>query len=177
SSHRGRRSGRARHRGAARGTAGGRPYSRRASCAHDPRRVGRDNRREFPPNECGVARPPPGMGRSGREGAADRPSHPCLVLYLTYLFVGVFAAQILVGALEDGLFSGVINPVATKAAAHIPFAIVRDFLVGEYGLITMGLTYAIAIVLPVVTTFFLMFGLLEDSGYIPRLAIFSDRLF
>ena len=41
----------------------------------------------------------------------------------------------------------------------------------------MGLTYAIAIVLPVVTTFFLMFGFLEDSGYIPRLAIFSDRLF
>ena len=53
----------------------------------------------------------------------------------------------------------------------------RDFFVGEYGLITMGLTYAMAIVLPVVTTFFLMFGFLEDSGYIPRLAIFSDRLF
>jgi ferrous iron transport protein B len=49
--------------------------------------------------------------------------------------------------------------------------------VGEYGLITMGVTYAIAIVLPVVATFFLLFGFLEDSGYIPRLAIFSDRLF
>jgi len=43
--------------------------------------------------------------------------------------------------------------------------------------VTMGLTYAVAIVLPVVTTFFLLFGFLEDSGYIPRLAIFSDRLF
>ena len=41
----------------------------------------------------------------------------------------------------------------------------------------MGLTYAIAIVLPVVATFFLMFGFLEDSGYIPRLAIFCDRIF
>jgi ferrous iron transport protein B len=49
--------------------------------------------------------------------------------------------------------------------------------VGEYGLVTMGLTYAIAIVLPVVATFFLVFGFLEDSGYIPRLAIFSDRIF
>jgi ferrous iron transport protein B len=56
-------------------------------------------------------------------------------------------------------------------------AFARELLVGEYGLITMGLTYAIAIVLPVVTTFFLVFGFLEDSGYIPRLAIFSDRLF
>jgi ferrous iron transport protein B len=41
----------------------------------------------------------------------------------------------------------------------------------------MGLTYAIAIVLPVVATFFLVFGFLEDSGYIPRLAIFCDRMF
>jgi ferrous iron transport protein B len=29
----------------------------------------------------------------------------------------------------------------------------------------------------VVATFFLVFGFLEDSGYIPRLAIFSDRIF
>ena len=100
-----------------------------------------------------------------------------LVLYATYLFVGVFGAQVLVGVLEHQLFGGLINPAATAAASYIPLAVVRDFLVGKYGLITMGLTYAIAIVLPVVTTFFLMFGFLEDSGYIPRLAIFSDRLF
>ena len=31
--------------------------------------------------------------------------------------------------------------------------------------------------LAVVTTFFLLFGFLEDSGYIPRLAVFSDRIF
>jgi ferrous iron transport protein B len=99
------------------------------------------------------------------------------VLYATYLFVGVFGAQTLVELLEDGLFGAYLNPWATAAAAHIPLPFVRDFLVGEYGLITMGLTYAIAIVLPVVATFFLVFGFLEDSGYIPRLAIFSDRIF
>ena len=100
-----------------------------------------------------------------------------IVLYLTYLFVGVFGAQTLVGALEQGLFATWITPGATAAASLVPWAFARDFLVGDYGLVTMGLTYAIAIVLPVVTTFFLMFGFLEDSGYIPRLAIFSDRLF
>jgi ferrous iron transport protein B len=99
------------------------------------------------------------------------------VLYLTYLFVGVVGAQTLVGLLEDGLFGRYVNPAATQLAAWLPIAFVRDFLVGEYGLVTVGLTYAIAIVLPVVTTFFLVFGFLEDSGYIPRLAIFSDRLF
>ena len=100
-----------------------------------------------------------------------------LVLYATYLFVGVFGAQTLVGILEERVFNGFINPFATTAAGFIPVPLIRDFLVGNYGLITMGLTYAMAIVLPVVTTFFLMFGFLEDSGYIPRLAIFSDRLF
>ncbi len=100
-----------------------------------------------------------------------------LVLYITYLFVGVFGAQTLVGILEQRVFSRWITPAAITAASFIPVSLVRDFLVGDYGLITMGLTYAIAIVLPVVTTFFLMFGFLEDSGYIPRLAIFSDRLF
>ncbi len=98
------------------------------------------------------------------------------VLYATYLFVGVFGAQTLVGLLEGSLFGKVINPAVVSTAGQLPpFA--RDFLAGDYGLITMGITYAIAIVLPVVTTFFLIFGFLEDSGYIPRLAIFSDRLF
>jgi len=100
-----------------------------------------------------------------------------IVLYVTYLVVGVFGAQTLVNLLEKGLFGTYLNPWATAAAAHIPWPPAREFLVGQYGLITMGMTYAIAIVLPVVTTFFLVFGFLEDSGYIPRLAIFSDRLF
>jgi ferrous iron transport protein B len=101
-----------------------------------------------------------------------------IVLYALYLFVGVFGAQTLVGLLEHGLFQRYLNPAAIALATRfIPVPLVRDFLVGEYGLITMGVTYAIAIVLPVVATFFLMFGWLEDSGYIPRLAIFSDRIF
>lgn len=116
------------------------------------------------------------LGRAVREPLTGLPIL-ALVLYLTYLFVGVFGAQTLVGLLEDGLFGAFINPAAVGIAEAIPFTLAREFLVGEYGLVTMGLAYAIAIVLPVVTTFFLVFGFLEDSGYIPRLAIFSDRLF
>ena len=100
-----------------------------------------------------------------------------LVLYTLYLFVGVFGAQTLVGFFEEVVFGQFVNPAAAWLLAVVPFAVVREFFVGEYGLITMGLTYAIAIVLPVVTTFFLLFGFLEDSGYIPRLAVFSDRIF
>lgn len=101
-----------------------------------------------------------------------------LVLYAMYLFVGVFGAQTLVGLLEGQVFGRGINPAVTWAVERVlPFAFARDLLVGPYGLVTMGLTYAIAIVLPVVSTFFLLFGFLEDSGYIPRLAVFSDRIF
>jgi ferrous iron transport protein B len=101
-----------------------------------------------------------------------------VVLYALYLFVGVFGAQTLVKLLEDGVFGKGINPAAIwMADRFIPLPLLRDFLVGQYGLVTMGVTYSIAIVLPVVATFFLMFGFLEDSGYIPRLAIFCDRIF
>jgi ferrous iron transport protein B len=53
---------------------------------------------------------------------------------------------------------------------------IHDFLVGEYGAITMAISYALAIVLPIVTTFFLVFSVLEDSGYIPRLAVMLNRV-
>ena len=117
------------------------------------------------------------LGRLVREPLTGLPIL-ALVLYGMYLAVGVFGAQTLVELIEAGLFEQVINPGATAIVNRaVPWAIARDFLIGEYGLITMGLTYAIAIVLPVVATFFFVFGFLEDSGYIPRLAIFSDRIF
>lgn len=118
-----------------------------------------------------------GLGRATRQPLTGIPILAA-VLYAMYLFVGVFGAQTLVRLLEEELFGRGINPAAIWVTKHfIPSPLIRKFLVGEYGLISMGLTYAIGIVLPVVATFFLMFGFLEDSGYIPRLAIFSDRIF
>jgi len=98
------------------------------------------------------------------------------VLYLMYLFVGVLGAQTAVNFLENTVFGRHINPWAIGLADRaLPWAWLRDLLVGEYGLITMAFTYAIALILPIVTTFFLAFGLLEDSGYLPRLAILMNR--
>lgn len=53
----------------------------------------------------------------------------------------------------------------------------HDFIVGEFGVVTMALSYALAIVLPIVLSFFLVFGILEDSGYLPRMSILVNRLF
>ena len=127
------------------------------------------------------------------------------VLAFAYWFVGVFGAGVLVNFVENGIFNRFLNPwtislvdlvfrfphvhavgdggqltavytVATGVSAPIARTL-HDFLVGEYGIVTMALTYSIAIVLPVVTTFFLFFGVLEDSGYLPRLTVTVDRAF
>lgn len=100
------------------------------------------------------------------------------VLLAVYAFVGVFGATTLVGLLEEGLFEGVLNPLFTEfIAARVPFPWLADLLVGPYGLWTMGMTYALALILPIVTTFFMAFGILEDSGYLPRLSVIANRLF
>jgi ferrous iron transport protein B len=101
-----------------------------------------------------------------------------VVLYVAYLFVGVFGAKTLVDLLENGLFGRILSPAATRFAnAVIPWALVRDFFVGQYGLVTMALAYSLALVLPIVGTFFIAFGMLEDSGYLPRLAVMLNRAF
>ena len=100
------------------------------------------------------------------------------VLYAAWLFVGKLGAGTLVDFVETSIFEAFINPGATKLVSLIvPYAFARDLLVGPYGVITMALTYAIAIVLPVVITFFTLFGILEDSGYLPRLAVMLHRTF
>lgn len=100
------------------------------------------------------------------------------VLYVVYLFVGDFGAGTLVGLLEEDFFGGVLNPAFTDfVQRHITVPWLADLLVGEYGLWTMGMTYALALILPIVTTFFLAFGVLEDSGYFSRLSVIANRSF
>jgi len=98
--------------------------------------------------------------------------------YGLYQFVGVFGAGTLVDFLEGTLFEKYFNPWVTGLVKGIvPWEVIQELFVGEYGIITLGLRYAVGIILPIVATFFLFFSLLEDSGYFPRLALLVDRLF
>ena len=100
------------------------------------------------------------------------------VLFAVYEFVGVFGATTLVGLMEEGLFEGILNPAFTQfMEANVSLGWLRELLVGQYGLWTMGMTYALALILPIVSTFFIAFGVLEDSGYLPRLTVIANRLF
>lgn len=101
-----------------------------------------------------------------------------LLYFGFYQFVGIFAAGTLVELLEDKIFGEYILPPVEKFFNWlIPWIWLRDLFVGEYGIFTLGMRYAIALLLPIVTAFFLVFSLVEDSGYFPRLALLVDRLF
>ena len=105
------------------------------------------------------------------------------VLEAVYLFVGKFGAGTAVDFIETDIFGRYISPGAIWLAgkifseSHPVTRFFHDALVGPYGLITMGLSYGLAIVLPIVTTFFIAFSLMEDSGYLPRLAVMVNRCF
>jgi len=84
----------------------------------------------------------------------------------------------MVDFMESVVFGKFINPYAVAFFDSVmPVDILRELFIGRYGVVTMALTYAIAIVLPITATFFLAFGVLEDSGYLPRLAIMVNKLF
>jgi ferrous iron transport protein B len=100
-----------------------------------------------------------------------------LVLVGLYLFVGKFGAGVLVDFMESTVFDEWLIPFISPLINLLPIPFVVDLLIGDYGLITMALSYGIAIVMPIVLTFFIAFGILEDSGYLPRLAVMLDRPF
>ena len=101
------------------------------------------------------------------------------VLYFgLYLIVGVLGAGILVDFLENTIFGQYINPAVTGIVMqYIPWVPIQNLFVGEYGIVTLGLTYGFGIILPIVSLFFIVFSILEDSGYLPRLALLVDNGF
>ena len=102
-----------------------------------------------------------------------------LVTYFgLYQFVGVFGAGTIVDFLEATVFEEYITPYITSlATTFIPWETIQDLFVGDYGVFTLGLRYAIAIILPIVGTFFFAFAIVEDTGYLPRMALLIDRGF
>jgi ferrous iron transport protein B len=100
------------------------------------------------------------------------------VLLLAYYWIGVFGATIVVDSLATYVFDGFLTPLFSKLIDPIPSAFVRDAIMdADFGLLPTGLFLALGIVLPVLFCFYLMQSVLEDSGYLPRLAVLFDRLF
>jgi len=95
-----------------------------------------------------------------------------------YKFVGEFGAGTMVDFIEFNIFEKIINP-RVESFFHALFGNTSlfDLFAGEYGVITLGVRYAFAIIFPIVTTFFITFSIIEDTGYLPRLAMLVDAVF
>jgi len=101
-----------------------------------------------------------------------------LLLALVYYGIGVVVADVVVSYLEKLMTNAVIPLCATLVAqAFPPGTVLYRLLVGQYGIISAGLIYLVALLLPLIVAFYLLLAALEDSGYLPRLATMLDRFF
>ena len=96
---------------------------------------------------------------------------------LMYYLIGVFVAQDVVEITEKLIMRGYYEPLVRNIiGAVIPeYSILGAFLIGEFGILTMTVTYVFGLLLPLVLGFYFIMSIMEDSGYLPRLATLVDR--
>ncbi len=100
-----------------------------------------------------------------------------IMLYFMYQFIGVFVAQAIVDFTEGvlmgeyylnfilGIFKGILSPESK----------IGTILIGEFGMLTMVPVYIIGLLLPLVVGFHFLLSIMEDTGYLPRVATLTDR--
>lgn len=75
------------------------------------------------------------------------------------------------------LFNNYVAPAITSAVSSVVSeGILRNVLVGEYGMLIKGIEWPIALILPYVALFYIVLSFLEDSGYLPRLGVLLDNV-
>ena len=101
-----------------------------------------------------------------------------LTLYAMYQFIGLFIAGTVVGITEQKIMLGMYEPAVRGIVVHFfqPDSAMGTILSGEFGLLTMTVTYIVGLLMPLVAGFYFFLSLFEDSGYLPRIATLVDRL-
>ncbi|VEN74117.1 Magnetosome protein Mad17 involved in iron transport into magnetosomes Mad17-1 [Candidatus Desulfarcum epimagneticum] len=101
-----------------------------------------------------------------------------MVVVAMYYFVGSFAATFLVDSINTHLFENMLIPALGKMVDIIPIRFLRDMIMDpDFGVLPTGVFLALGLVLPVIFCFYIAFGILEDSGYLPRISILLDKIF
>jgi len=100
-----------------------------------------------------------------------------------------FIGEGLINYVFDPFFENFYSPVVIKLSGFLgEGSFLHSIFIGDlinggvdygasFGLITTGFYIPVAVVLPYIFSFYLILGLLEDWGYLPRLAVLGDRLF
>jgi ferrous iron transport protein B len=107
------------------------------------------------------------------------------VLAISYYIIR-FIGENLINYVLDPLFHSIWLPLLTKLSVVMGGGgFLHDVIVGKiisgnihfiesFGLLSSGLYVPLAMVLPYIISFYLVIGLLEDIGYLPRLAVLLD---
>jgi ferrous iron transport protein B len=128
-----------------------------------------------------------------RERLADASVRPITggifaVVVLAAAFVLVrFISEGLINYALDPLFNNLWAPVLMKLSPLLGDGFLHNIIIGKliggqidfvqsFGLLTSGLYVPFAMVLPYVISFYFVLGLMEDSGYLPRLAVLMDNV-
>ncbi|MDI6708868.1 MAG: ferrous iron transporter B [Candidatus Thermoplasmatota archaeon] len=110
-----------------------------------------------------------------------------LIIFISFWIVR-FIGENLITYVFDPIFE-LHKPVAMQLSDWLGGSgLLHDVLIGklidgeiEYvesmGLLTTGLFVPFGMVLPYIIAFYLMLGILEDTGYLPRLATLTDNVF
>jgi ferrous iron transport protein B len=129
-----------------------------------------------------------------REVLEDASSHPISGFFIALLVV--FVAFWVVRLVGEGLINYVANPIFEWLWTPLLMklspllgsqGLVHDILVGKlfdgqihylqsFGLLSTGLYIPLAAVLPYIIAFYFVLGVLEDIGYLPRLAVMMDTI-
>jgi ferrous iron transport protein B len=112
-----------------------------------------------------------------------------VLYFFLYQFLGVFIAGTIVDFLENQIFAKyyepvvrmivssflTINPGSLEPLIFTDFkAALGTFLAGDYGVLTLTITYLYGLLAPLVFGFYFGLAILEDCGYLPRLAVLTD---
>jgi len=129
-----------------------------------------------------------------RERLADASIHPfsggiiALAVLAGAFLVVRFIGESLIGYVFDPLFTNLWAPVLGRLGELLGGGgFLHDILIGRliegqvdfvqsFGLLSSGLYVPFAMVLPYIISFYLVLGLLEDTGYLPRLAVLMDTI-
>ncbi len=108
------------------------------------------------------------------------------VIYCAFWVVR-FIGENLISYIFEPLFTRLWLPLLIKLSttlgggSFLHHILIGNFIEGKinfgqsFGLLTTGLFVPIAMVLPYIFSFYLVLGLLEDFGYLPRLAVLMDN--
>ncbi|HUV40662.1 MAG TPA: ferrous iron transport protein B [Sedimentisphaerales bacterium] len=96
-----------------------------------------------------------------------------LIVIFAMYFLVVNVANVIAGWMDETVWF----PVESKIDNLVKIQWLNEFLIGDYGILSLGLANAFLTILPILSVFFIVFNILEDIGYIPNLCVLTKRIF